>query len=170
MSECIASLVGVDESQLRALLAPHDYDSMSALDVRDYTNIITYSKKLSDQGSLSFDKESPQHYSKVLPSVAKFKMGMRESKRTGLQQDLVKPRRDNPTPASGKRLDQFESLYGIFKDIDTLASDNRFNEFWGGYQARTGLSSDSKQVAYDIWVEITKDTGEKKPQECGFEC
>jgi hypothetical protein len=119
--------------------------------VRDIVNIMVFSKYLEQQEMLSFDRSSKIHYSKKLPNVAQYSLGVEEyipKGRAGGNKAL--PNKKYKLP-SGKKIDEFESLLTKF---NSCTIDIQFEAYWSEYSHGAEYDDIVKGVAYDVWVAV----------------
>lgn len=122
----------------------------SAIHIRDLTNIMTYSINLEANGLLSFDKKSPVHYSKILPSVAQFKLGLPEPSSTGTSPFQTHGAESKSVERRGKFLKEFEELHeAIYEDE---SDSNEFEELWNLKLGQGKVQEADKATFREFWL------------------
>lgn len=136
------------------LLEVIDSDKLSGIDVRDYVNIIIHAENLRRCGDIDLIKSSAGHYSKVLPSVAQFKLGRKEATKTDSPKRSA-ARRNNKERTSFK-IEMFEEcIRAIAKSTTSLEITDPFIKFWNDFSACRNTSISDKALAFEIWKALS---------------
>lgn len=148
----IESRFNGDAEQLRPIMNQIEFDH--PLNARDMYNILCYMNYLLSQEMVNFDRSSSLHYSKVLPSVAKFKMGMPEPVKKDRYSIASKVDSEVAKQlVAGKSLPYLESLNDIFSTASKSYPVD-FEEQWLETKSKHSLSENDKEACYRMWNDL----------------
>jgi hypothetical protein len=139
-----------DRIKLLNLLEVIGSNALSGIDTRDFVNIFIHSENLRLTGELDFIRNSPTHYSKILPAVAQFKLGRKEPKKLDLSKTSTT--RVNGKDRGGVKIDMLENCITALSSNHAVSEkDNNFKEFWTKFSTNRKIELKEEAFAYEIW-------------------